>query len=169
MDAVAIRRNIGVVLQDGDLPEGPIEEAITGVASSLTVEDAWRAARIAAVSDDIEAMPMGMHTVIGPNSTSLSGGQVQRIQIAAALVRNPRILFLDEATNWLDNRNQAKVMRNIDNLDITRVVVAHRLSTIRNADQIFVLQAGKIVQQGTFAELVEVPGTFQDLAQRQMN
>ena len=169
MDAVAIRRNIGVVLQDGDLPEGPIEEAINGVASGLTAEDAWRAAHIAAVGDDIKAMPMGMHTMIGPNSTSLSGGQVQRIQIAAALVRNPRILVLDEATNWLDNRNQAKVMKNIDNLDITRVVVAHRLSTIRNADQIYVLQAGKIVQQGTFEGLVEVSGTFQDLATRQMN
>ena len=169
MDAVAIRRNIGVVLQDGDVPEGPIEEAIIGVSSSLTTDDAWRAAEVAAVSDDIKAMPMGMHTVIGPNSASLSGGQVQRIQIAAALVRKPRVLFLDEATNWLDNRSQAEVMKNIDSLDITRIVVAHRLSTIRNADQIFVLQAGKIVQQGTFEELVEVPGTFQDLVQRQMN
>ena len=168
MDAVAIRRHIGVVLQDGDLPEGSIEEAITGVSRSLTTEDAWRAARVAAVYDDIKAMPMGMHTVIGPNAASLSGGQVQRIQIAAALVRNPRILYLDEATNWLDNRSQAEVMANIDNLEITRVVVAHRLSTIRNADQIYVLKAGKIVQQGTYDALVEVEGTFQDLVQRQL-
>ncbi len=169
MDAVAIRRHIGVVLQDGDLPEGSIEEAINGVSSSLTTDDAWRAARIASVSDDIEAMPMGMHTVIGPNAASLSGGQVQRIQIAAALVRNPRILFLDEATNWLDNRSQADVMKNIDGLEITRIVVAHRLSTIRNADQIYVLQAGKIVQHGTYERLVDVEGKFRDLVQRQLS
>lgn len=169
MDAVAIRSTIGVVLQDGDLSEGSIEEAITGVSSSLTTDDAWRAARIAAVSDDIKAMPMGMHTVIGPNAASLSGGQVQRIQIAAALVRNPRVLFLDEATNWLDNRNQAEVMANIDRMQITRVVVAHRLSTIRNADQIYVLKAGKIVQHGTYDTLVEVEGTFQELVKRQLD
>lgn len=169
MDVVAIRRHIGVVLQDGDLPEGSIEEAIIGVSSSLTTEDAWRAARIAAVSDDIKAMPMGMHTVIGPNAAALSGGQVQRLQIAAALVRNPRILFLDEATNWLDNRSQAEVMKNIDNLEITRIVVAHRLSTIRNADLIYVLKGGKIVQHGSYDTLVEIEGTFQDLVQRQKN
>lgn len=169
MDAVAIRRHIGVVLQDGDLPEGSIGEAITGVSSSLTVDDAWRAAQIASVSDDIKAMPMGMHTVIGPKAAALSGGQVQRIQIASALVRDPRILFLDEATNWLDNRSQAEVMKNIDNMEITRVVVAHRLSTIRNADQIYVLKAGKVVQQGTYNRLVQVEGTFQDLVQRQLN
>lgn len=169
MDAVAIRRHIGVVLQDGDLPEGSIEEAILGVSSSLTADDAWRAARIAAVEDDIKAMPMGMHTVIGPNAASLSGGQVQRIQIAAALVRSPRILFLDEATNWLDNRSQAEVMNNIDRMEITRIVIAHRLSTIRNADHIYVLQDGKIVQHGTYDALVAVEGTFQNLVRRQMN
>lgn len=169
MDAVAIRQHIGVVLQDGDLPEGSIEEAILGVSSSLTADDAWRAARIAAVADDIKAMPMGMHTVIGPNAASLSGGQVQRIQIAAALVRSPRILFLDEATNWLDNRSQAEVMNNIDSLEITRIVIAHRLSTIRNADQVYVLKDGKFVQRGSYDNLVEVEGTFRDLVLRQMN
>ena len=169
MDAVAIRRHIGVVLQDGDLPEGPIEEAINGVSSTLTTNDAWRAARIAAVADDIKHMPMGMHTMIGPNAAALSGGQVQRIQIAAALVRKPRILFLDEATNWLDNRSQAEVMKNIDRMEITRVVVAHRLSTIRNADLIYVLKGGKIVQHGSYDTLVKVEGMFRDLVQRQKN
>ncbi len=168
LDAVSIRRQISVVLQDGDLPEGSVEDAILGVSNSLTINDAWQAARLAAVSDDIAAMPMGMHTVIGSSGTTLSGGQVQRIQIAAALVRNPHILILDEATNWLDNRKQAEVMHNIEHLEITRIVVAHRMSTIRHADRIYVLEAGKVVQQGSYGALADREGTFRDLIRRQL-
>ena len=178
LDAVSIRRQVGVVLQDGDLPQGTVEEAILGVGTvgeaipglsrTLTVNDAWRAARLAGVNDEIAAMPMGMYTVLGTNGTALSGGQVQRIQIAGALVRNPRILFLDEATNWLDNRSQAEVMNNIERLDITRIVIAHRLSTIRKADRIYVLRAGRVIQRGGFDELLEAEGAFRDLARRQM-
>ena len=168
LDAGSIRRQVSVVLQDADLPEGTVEEAILGVSNSLTINDAWRAARLAAISEEIAAMPMGMHTVIGSNSTGLSGGQVQRIQIAAALSRNPRILILDEATNWLDNRGQAEVMANLEEMEITRIVVAHRLSTIRHADRIYVLEAGRIVQQGSYDGLAGVEGTFRDLVRRQL-
>lgn len=168
MDAASIRRQVGVVLQDGDLPGGTVEEAILGAASTLDVNDAWRAARLSAVHDDIAAMPMGMHTPVGSNGASLSGGQVQRIQIAGALARDPRILFLDEATNWLDNRSQAALMENIQRMDITRIVVAHRLSTIRHADRIYVLEAGRVVQQGSYDRLAGVEGAFRDLASRQL-
>ena len=168
LDAASIRRQIGVVLQDGDLPGGTVEDTILGVSNSLTQDDAWRAARLAAVSDEIAAMPMGMDTVVGPNGTGFSGGQVQRIQIAGALAHSPRILILDEATNWLDNRRQAEVMANIERMEITRIVVAHRLSTIRHADRIYVLEAGRVVQQGSYDDLVEVEGTFRDLVRRQL-
>ena len=168
LDAASIRRQVAVVLQDVDLPGSTVEETILGVSSSLTIDDAWRAARLAGVSDEIAAMPMGMHTVIGSNGTALSGGQVQRIQIAGALARSPRILILDEATNWLDNRKQAEVMDNIEGLEITRIVVAHRLSTIRHADRIYVLEAGRIVQQGSYDGLAGVEGTFRDLVRRQL-
>lgn len=168
LNAVSIRRQVSVVLQDGDLPDGSLEDAILGISNSLTISDAWRAARLAAVSDDIAAMPMGMHTVIGSNGATLSGGQVQRIQIAAALARDPRILILDEATNWLDNRRQAEVMRNIERLEVTRIVVAHRMSTIRHADRIYVLEAGKVVQEGSYGALADREGTFRDLVRRQL-
>ncbi len=168
LNGASIRRQVGVVLQAGDLPGGTVEETILGVSNNLTMNDAWRAARLAAVSDEIAAMPMGMNTVIGSNGTALSGGQIQRIEIAAALAHSPRILILDEATNWLDNRKQAEVMANVERLDITRIVVAHRLSTIRRADRIYVLEAGRVVQQGSYDDLAGVVGTFRELVRRQL-
>ena len=168
LDAVSIRRQVAVVLQDSNLPEGTVEEAILGISNSLNINDAWRAARLAAVEDEIAAMPMGMHTMIGSNGSTLSGGQVQRIQIAGALVRNPRILILDEATNWLDNRKQAEVMHNVERLEVTRIVIAHRLSTIRRADRIYVMERGKVVQQGSYGALAHVDGTFRNLIRRQI-
>ena len=168
LDRRSVRRQIGVVAQDSPLQPGNILENIVGVAGDLTIDDAWRAARLAAVDADIAAMPMGMFTVVGDSSEIFSGGQMQRIRIAAALVRNPRILLLDEATSWLDAGSQAKVMEGIESLAATRIVIAHRLSTIRRAERIFVLSAGRVVQQGGFDELRDADGPFRLLAQRQM-
>ena len=163
-----VRRQIGAVMQDGALRPGNIADNIIGLSDYLTLDDAWRAARQAAVAEDIEAMPMGMFTMVGDNTATFSGGQAQRIMIAAALVRNPRILFLDEATSWLDAESQRKVMEGIESLAVTRIVIAHRLSTIRKANRIYVLQAGQVIQQGGFDELFESAGLFRDLMRRQM-
>ncbi|MCY4029163.1 MAG: NHLP bacteriocin export ABC transporter permease/ATPase subunit [Acidobacteria bacterium] len=164
----ALHRQVGVVTQDGSLRPRTVCDNIIGVATDLTLDDAWRAARLAAVDRDIGAMPMGMFTVVTENSAVFSGGQVQRILLAGALVRSPRVLLLDEATSWLDNDTQATVMGRIEELAVTRIVVAHRLSTIRKADRIYVLDEGRVAQQGTFAELIATPGIFRDLANRQM-
>lgn len=163
----SVRRQIGVVPQDTTLHPGNIMENIVGVGDELTIDDAWRAARLAAVDDDIEAMPMEMFTFVGDRSTTFSGGQVQRIKIAAALVRNPRIVFLDEATSWLDVKSQAEVMRGVESMAATRIVIAHRLSTIRQAERIYVMEAGRVVQHGGFDELYEAEGPFRSLVQRQ--
>ena len=163
----ALRRQIGVVSQNAALQQGTVLHNIIGVATDLTVDDAWRAARLAALDDDIRRMPMGMYTVCGGGSPFFSGGQIQRMHIAAALVRNPRILMLDEATNWLDTRTQARIMAAIADLAMTRLVIAHRLSTIRDADRIYVLDSGAVVQTGTFEELANAPGVFRRLVRRQ--
>ncbi len=163
----AVRSRIGMVVQDASMQPGTVFENIIGVATDLTEDDAWRAARLAAVDEDIAAMPMQMHTPVG-ESAMFSGGQVQRIMLAAALARDPCVLFLDEATNWLDNKSQARVMESVTALAVTRFVSAHRLSTIRMADSIYVLQDGQIAQSGTFDELVEAEGPFRDLVQRQI-
>ena len=170
LDRRSVRRQVGVVMQAGDLVQGvSILDNIIGVEETLTIEDAEKAARMAGVQDEIEAMPMGMFTAITESRATLSGGQVQRIRIAAALVRNPRILILDEATSWLDARTQAEVMRGINGLTATRIVIAHRLSTIRHADRIYVMEAGRVVQQGGFDELFEADGPFRHLVLRQMD
>ena len=164
----ALRKQIGVVFQDAPLQPGTVLQNIIGVATDLTVDDAWRAAKLAAVERDIRKMPMEMHTGVVTGSSFFSGGQIQRIQLAAALVRNPRIVLLDEATNWLDTANQAAVMDSIAALAATRIVIAHRLSTIRTADRIYVLQGGRVAQSGTFQELLDTDGPFRRLARRQM-
>ncbi len=164
----ALHQQIGVVTQDASLRPRTVCDNIIGIATDLTLDDAWRAARLAAVDRDIRSMPMGMFTVVTENSAVFSGGQVQRIMLAAALVRSPRVLLLDEATSWLDNNTQATVMERIEELAVTRIVIAHRLSTIRKADRIYVLDEGQVAQQGTFAQLIETPGIFRDLANRQM-
>ena len=162
-----LRRRIGVVAQDSSLMPGSILQNIVGIDSHLSVRDAWRAAELAAIDEDIKDMPMGMHTSVGEHATLFSGGQAQRILIAAALVRNPRILFLDEATNWLDNESQASVVESINCIAATRVVVAHRLSTIRGADRIYVMHEGRVVEEGTFDQLANASGKFQELISRQ--
>jgi NHLM bacteriocin system ABC transporter ATP-binding protein len=167
LDIQAIRRQCGVVLQSGKLMPGDIFENIVGT-SLLTLDDAWEAARLAGMEDDIRAMPMGMHTIIGEGSGTLSGGQRQRLMIARSIVAKPRILLFDEATSACDNRTQAIVSRSLEALKATRIVIAHRLSTIQNADRIHVLVRGCLVQSGTFRELSAQPGPFADLVRRQV-
>jgi len=166
LDVRAVRQQIGVVLQHSRVMAGDIYTNIVG-STGRSLDDAWRAARQAALDKDIEAMPMGMHTVIAQGGGTLSGGQRQRLLIARALTSEPRILFFDEATSALDNVTQAMVSESLEGLRVTRVVIAHRLSTIRHADKIIVLERGRVVQMGRFDELMNVPGTFRDLAKRQ--
>lgn len=167
LDVQAVRRQLGVVLQSGRLMSGDIYTNIVG-ASASTLEDAWTAARMAGLAEEIEAMPMGMHTVISEGGGTLSGGQRQRLLIARAIVARPRILLFDEATSALDNRTQAIVSASLESLQATRIVVAHRLSTIVNAHRIFVMERGQLVQAGTYAELMAQPGPFAELAKRQI-
>ena len=163
-----IRRQIGVVLQQSNLVTGDLFRNIVGSSPELTMDDAWDAARMAGLDKDIEQMPMGMHTVVSEGATTFSGGQRQRLLIARALVRKPRILFFDEATSALDNNAQATVTQSLETLSVTRIAVAHRLSTIQGADKIYVFDKGKIVQQGTYDELISQEGTFAELAKRQI-
>lgn len=167
LDLQQWRRQIGVVPQQAPLLAGTVLEVMAGGAL-LTVDQAWRAAEQAAIADDLRALPMGLHTVLPEGGGSLSGGQRQRLAIARALARQPRLLIFDEATSALDNHSQAAVTRSLEALGITRLVVAHRLSTIRHADRIVVLEAGRIVQSGRFEELIEQSGPFARLMRRQL-
>ena len=167
LDIPAVRRQIGVVLQNGGMMSGDIFTNITG-SSLATLDDAWEAARMAGFDEDIRQMPMGMHTVVSEGGTTLSGGQRQRLLIARAVVNRPRLIFFDEATSALDNRTQAIVSESLERLQATRIVVAHRLSTIINADRIYVLDRGRVVQTGTYATLQEEGGLFADLVRRQV-
>lgn len=167
LDVEAVRRQIGVVLQTGRLIPGDIMTNILGSAP-LTIHDAWEAARLAGLEPDIQAMPMGMHTVVSEGAGTLSGGQRQRLLIARAIVQRPRLVFFDEATSALDNRTQAIVSQSLEGLRATRVVIAHRLSTIQHADRIYVIERGRVVQHGGYTELLGVPGPFAELARRQL-
>lgn len=167
LDVDAVRRQLGVVLQGGQLTAASIFDNIAGGAQ-ITLDEAWEAARMSGFADDVAAMPMEMHTVISEGGSNLSGGQRQRLLIARALALKPRILLFDEATSALDNRTQAIVSESLDKLQVTRIAIAHRLSTIRNADRIYVLQAGRVLQQGSFEELASQEGLFAQLMQRQM-
>ncbi len=162
-----LRSRLGTVLQGGRLWSGDLLTNILG-ASSLGVDAAWEAARRAGLAADIEAMPMGLYTLAGEGLSTLSGGQRQRVMLARALIGNPRILLLDEATSALDNVSQAAVLRELSGLDATRIVIAHRLNTVRDADRILVLERGRIVQQGTFAELAQQRGAFSAMLARQV-
>lgn len=167
LDIRAVRQQLGVVLQNSQLMTGDIFDNIVGVAP-LTMDDAWEAARMAGLEHDIRNMPMGMHTVISEGGSTFSGGQRQRLLIARAIAKRPRILYFDEATSALDNRTQAIVSQSLQNLDATRIVIAHRLSTIINADKILVMDQGRLVQQGTYEQLIRQKGMFADLARRQL-
>lgn len=167
LDLRAVRRQIGVVLQTSKPFAADILQNIVGT-SSRSLEEALAAARQAGFDQDIDAMPMRWHTFVGEEGGNLSGGQRQRLMIARALIHQPRIVLMDEATSALDNRTQRIVSESLDQLHVTRVVVAHRLSTIRNADKIVVLVDGRIVEQGTFEQLMEQDGEFAKLARRQL-
>lgn len=167
LDVSVVRRQIGIVLQTSKLMSGNILFNIIG-SLPLTQDDAWEAARMAGLEDDIKQLPMGMHTVVSTSSAVFSGGQQQRLMIARAIAFKPKILLFDEATSALDNRTQALVSESLEKLHATRVVIAHRLSTIINADRIYVMDKGQIVQMGSYKELLSQPGMFQDLARRQI-
>jgi NHLM bacteriocin system ABC transporter ATP-binding protein len=167
LDAREVRRQMGVVLQNGRLLSGDIFTNIIGSAP-LTLDDAWEAARMSGLEQDIRNMPMGMHTVVSEGGGGLSGGQRQRLMIARAIVGRPRILLFDEATSALDNQTQAIVANSLSALQATRIVIAHRLSTVVKADRIFVLDKGRVVEEGAYGELIAQGGPFAELARRQL-
>lgn len=162
----SLRSRFGVVLQDGEPMAGDIFSNIAG-AKPLTEDEAWEAAEAAGIAEDIAAMPMGMHTIIDEGGSNLSGGQRQRLQIARALARNPNILLFDEATAALDNRTQAIVTATLAKSNATRLVIAHRLTTVKETDRILVLDKGSIAESGTFDELMAQNGIFTQLMQPQ--
>lgn len=168
LDLRAVRQRIGVVMQNGSLFPGDIFSNIIVSSPWKTMDDAWEAARLAGIEEDIKNMPMGMHTMISEGAGGLSGGQKQRLMIARAIIAKPSILFFDEATSALDNVTQKHVADSISSLNSTRVVIAHRLSTIKNCDRIIVLDKGKIAESGTYDELMNLKGKFYDLAIRQV-
>ena len=167
LDLHSLRRRLGTVTQDGELFLGDIYSNITVSAPSATMEDAWKAAELAGLAEDIRALPMGMKTIIGEGRGGLSSGQKQRLMIASAVAANPKILLFDEATSSLDNRTQQNIKEALDTLDCTRIIVAHRLSTIRNCDRILVMDRGRIVEEGTYSELIEKNGLFAQLVENQ--
>ncbi len=168
LDVRSVRQKIGVVTQGGKLFAGDIYSNIVISAPMLSLEDAWEAAEMAGMADDIRHMPMGMHTLISEGQGGISGGQKQRLMIARAIAPKPRILMFDEATSALDNITQKKVSESLDRLKCTRIVIAHRLSTIKNCDRIVVMQGGKIVEDGTYEELMQKNGFFAELVKRQI-
>ena len=167
LDLQSLRKKLGVVTQDGKLFQGDIYSNIVISAPHLTLDEAWEAAEVAGIADDIRAMPMGMHTMISEGTGGISGGQKQRVMIARAIAPKPKVLIFDEATSALDNITQKKVSDALAELKCTRIVVAHRLSTIRQCDRIIVLDGGKIIEDGTYDELIEAKGFFAELVERQ--
>ena len=167
VDLRSLRQHIGVVMQNGRLFMGDISSNITISTPTATVDDAWEAAEIAGIADDIRKMPMGMHTLVTEGGGGVSGGQRQRLMIARAVCGKRRILMLDEATSALDNKTQKHVSDSLDALNCTRIVVAHRLSTVRHCDRILVVDGGAIAEEGTYEELIAKNGLFAELVERQ--
>ena len=163
-----VRRQMGVIPQSVELHPEDVWDNIVGRNDDASEESLWRAAHLATIDREIKAMPMQMLTSVGAGLGVTAGGESQRITIARALNGNPRILLLDEATNWLDNESQSTVMKNLAQLNATRIIIAHRLSTLRQADRIYVLHGGRVVETGNFTELMELEGYFSNLVQRQL-
>ena len=167
IDLKSLRRKMGVVMQNGKLFQGDVYSNIVISAPWLTQKEAWEAAELAGIAEDIRHMPMGMNTLISEGSGGISGGQRQRLMIARAIAPKPKILMFDEATSALDNLTQKKVSESLDTLKCTRIVIAHRLSTIRQCDRIIVLDKGKIIEDGNYQELIDKGGYFARLVERQ--
>lgn len=167
LDVRLVRRQIGTVLQSAGLTPGSIHDNIAG-ARRLGEEEVMAAAELAGLADDIRAFPMGLETIVAEGGGTLSGGQRQRVMIARALIGKPACLLFDEATSALDNRTQSIVSGSLAALKVTRIVIAHRLSTIRNADRILVIERGRLVEEGTYADLMERRGAFFRMAERQL-
>lgn len=167
VDLKSFRRNIGVVMQNGKLFTGDIFSNIIISAPWLTMDEAWHAAELSGIAEDIRRMPMGMHTMISEGSGGISGGQRQRLMIARAIAPKPKVLMFDEATSALDNLTQKTVSESLDSLKCTRIVIAHRLSTIKQCDRILVLDKGKIIEDGTYDQLIQMGGFFAELVARQ--
>ena len=166
LDIQEVRKQLGIVLQTGGIISGSVFDNIVcgGIYEAAQVD---RALLLSGFKEDVETFPMGIHTFLSVGGETLSGGQKQKLLIARALVRNPRILIFDEATSALDNKNQELISLSLDRLDVTRIVIAHRLSTIRNADRIYVFSEGKIVQMGTYETLSKEEGIFSEMLKRQ--
>lgn len=167
LDLASLRRKIGSVIQSGGLLQGDVFSNIIISAPHLTLDDAWEAAEVAGIADDIRAMPMGMNTLISEGNGGISGGQKQRLMIARAVAPKPKILMFDEATSALDNKTQKQVSEALDKMGCTRIVIAHRLSTIRHCDRILVLDGGRVIEQGSYEELIAQNGYFAELVERQ--
>jgi NHLM bacteriocin system ABC transporter ATP-binding protein len=168
LDLRSVRRRIGTVLQNGKLFSGDIYSNIVICAPWLTIDEAWKAAEQSGFAEDIRQMPMGMFTMISESGGGLSGGQQQRLLISRALASNPDILFFDEATSALDNITQAMIVNTLKKMNCTRIVIAHRLSTIKHCSRIVYLDGGKVVEEGTYDELMALGGKFKELAERQI-
>jgi ATP-binding cassette subfamily C protein len=169
LDKRELRKKFGVVLQDGGVISGSIYENITITAPNTRLKRVKEVVKEVGLEDDINAMPMGLHTVLSENSGTISGGQKQRILIARAIVGKPKIIFFDEATSALDNVTQSMVVETLEKLKATKVVIAHRLSTVMNCDRIVVLEHGELIEQGTYQELMDKKGRFYELAVRQIS
>lgn len=167
VDLTSLRKNIGTVMQNGTLFHADILSNIIISNPSLGEEEAWKAAEIADIAQDIKEMPMGMRTVISEGQGGISGGQKQRIMIARAIVHKPKVLIFDEATSALDNKTQKSITESINKLNCTRIVIAHRLSTIKNADRIILLEGGRIIEEGNYQSLIAKKGKFAELIERQ--
>ena len=167
LDLSSLRRRIGTVMQNGELFSGDIFSNIAIASSHLSLEEAWQAAETAGIADDIRKMPMGMSTYVSEGTGGFSGGQKQRLMIARAIASKPKLLIFDEATSALDNITQKKVTDALDAMGCTRIVIGHRLSTIRHCSRILVMDQGKIIEDGTYEELIAKNGAFAELVERQ--
>lgn len=168
LDVVSVRNKIGTALQKGDIFKGTIYSNISISNPGLTYEEAWKAAEIAGIAEDIRRMPLQMNTPLADGGKGVSGGQKQRLIIARAIASNPSILIFDEATSALDNITQKAISDALGEMNCTRLVIAHRLSTIQNCDRILCMESGHIVESGTYDELIMKDGLFSELVRRQM-